>query len=79
METKETLIEKQKIDCNCNDCRFMIRDFEKMKSFDHLHVGQEKASHRCNYGKCIKFNKSVSFIPNICQIHTQDCFEHRRS
>jgi len=75
---KESIIELQKIDCNCNDCKFMIRDFAKMKSFDSLHKGQEKASHRINYGNCEKFNKEVSFIPNICQIETQNCFQHRR-
>lgn len=31
-----------------------------------------------NYGNCKKYHKSVSFIPNICQIETQDCFENRR-
>ncbi len=31
-----------------------------------------------NYGKCLKFNKDVSFIPNTCQLNTQECFEHRR-
>ena len=25
-----------------------------------------------------KFNKDVSFIPEACQIETQDCFKHRR-
>ena len=29
------------------------------------------------YGNCKKFKKPVSFIPYICQIDTQDCFEHR--
>lgn len=31
-----------------------------------------------HYGGCDKFNKDVSFIPNICQLETQECFEHRR-
>ena len=31
-----------------------------------------------NYGKCYKFNKEVSFIPNTLQLDTQDCFTHRR-
>jgi len=26
--TKESLIELQKIDCNCNDCKWMVRDVE---------------------------------------------------
>ncbi len=72
------MIELQKIDCNCNDCIFMIRDFEKFKSWDKLYAGQEKASHRIHYGKCSKFNKDVSFIPNTLQLDTQECFKHRR-
>lgn len=32
-----------------------------------------------NYGDCDKLNKAVSFIPNICQIETQECFENRRN
>lgn len=31
-----------------------------------------------NFGHCEKLNKDVSFIPNTCQIETQDCFKHRR-
>lgn len=75
---KEGIYLLQEIDCNCNDCVFMVRDIEKRKSFDHLHVGEENASHRVNYGDCTKLKKSVSFIPNTCQIETQNCFEHRR-
>jgi hypothetical protein len=30
------------------------------------------------YGKCLKFNKPVSFMPVTCQIETQQCFVHRR-
>lgn len=31
-----------------------------------------------NYGKCLKFDKPVTFIPNVCQLDTQECFKHRR-
>jgi hypothetical protein len=75
---KESIFELQKIDCNCNDCKFMNRDFEKLKSFNHIYEGREKASYRINYGKCNKLDKDVSFIPNHCQIETQNCFIHRR-
>lgn len=75
---KESIIELQKIDCNCNDCKFMVRDIEKFKSFDHLYSNEKRASYRINYGDCTKFNKPVSFIPGNCQIETQSCFEHRR-
>ena len=71
-------IELQNIDCNCNNCKHMVRDIEKFKSFDTLYKGMEKASHRLNYGNCTKFNKGVSFIPETCQIETQQCFENRK-
>src|ERR1035437_6280190 len=29
------------------------------------------------YGNCNKFQKPVSFIPNVCQLETQECFQHR--
>lgn len=31
-----------------------------------------------NYGKCVKFNKQVSFLSMTCQLETQHCFEHRK-
>jgi hypothetical protein len=40
---------------------------------------QHDTSGLISYGKCIKFNKGVSFIPNVCQIETQQCFEHRNN
>ncbi len=80
--TKESIIELQKIDCNCNDCKHLVRDFEKYKSFDGLYTNEKgqvtNPSHRVNYGNCLKLNKAVSFIPNNCQLETQGCFEHRR-
>ncbi len=72
------LIELQKIDCNCNDCKFMKRDFEEFHKWDELYKGREKCSYRIHYGDCKKFDKKVSFIPNICQLETQECFIHRR-
>lgn len=32
-----------------------------------------------HYGNCTKFSKPVCFIPNVCQIETQNCFEHRKA
>ena len=77
---KESIIALQKIDCNCNDCKFMTRDFEKKKFWDEseLHKNSKNASHRIHYGDCTHFNKKVSFIPNVCQLDTQKCFAHRR-
>lgn len=71
--------ELQELDCNCNDCLFMVRDLEKFRSYDHVYPGQEKASYRINYGQCTKLDKPVTFIPGNCQIETQSCFKHRKS
>lgn len=61
----------------------MIRNFDKYKSFDSLYTNEREQvttpSHRINYGQCQKFGKPVSFIPNVCQIETQNCFEHRKA
>lgn len=100
---KESIIELQKIDCNCNDCKFMVRDFEKYQKSLEFHEReskryfeivkaklppeeQEKAKFQfnrneamINFGNCTKLNKQVSFIPNTCQLETQECFEHRRN
>jgi hypothetical protein len=69
----------QKIDCNCNDCKFMVRDMEKFNKWKKWQIdqGYDKFS-RINYGRCTKLNKDVSFIPNVCQIETQECFVHRK-
>lgn len=87
---KESLYELQKIDCNCNDCKFMLRDIEKFKKIKKQTIERQKKEHKGNkpfqfkggamvgYGNCTKFNKEVSFIPNVCQIETQNCFEHRK-
>ncbi len=70
-------IELQLIDCNCNDCKFMVRDLEMLnkhkKTFDGTGIMD-----KLNFGMCTKFNKSVTFIPNTCQLETQQCFEHRK-
>lgn len=68
--TKESIYELQKIDCNCNDCKFMQRDMSRPPA-----KGQ---SAKISYGTCSKFDKPVSFIPAVCQIDTQDCFIHRK-
>lgn len=117
---KDSIIELQKIDCNCNDCKFLERDIERFKKSlddhyrwqldyfntvkrnlykkadywkrrgfiekcddieqeaDNLKFQFNKKEALINYGECLKFNKDVSFIPNVLQIDTQECFEHRR-
>ena len=110
----------QLIDCNCNDCRHMVRDFDRLEQAKSQHCEWQlnlfnstkrnlinKADDWINknepdkakqimkqvekmkfvfeydspiaYGNCSKLNKPVTFIPNVCQIETQECFEHRKS
>jgi hypothetical protein len=118
--TKESIMALQKIDCNCNDCKFMERDLERYEisknlhykwQLDYFNTYKEKLIEKAkwykqnnnlemfvmlnneskkltfqfnnkeasiNYGNCIKLNKPVSFIPNTCQLDTQDCFKHRK-
>lgn len=118
--TKESIYELQKIDCNCNDCAFMVRDFDTYNHYLELHQTwqftsfelkkkkliekseqwAEKGNYEIatelfteaeglkfvfdrsaaaiNYGTCSKFGKPVSFIPNVCQLETQQCFLHRK-
>lgn len=68
--TKESIYELQKIDCNCNDCGYLVRDLNRRPD-------KGKPS-PINYGNCNKFNKPVTFIPATCQIDTQNCFIHRK-
>lgn len=78
---KESIFELQKIDCNCNDCIFMVRDFETKQKWDdtELHENQKNASFRIHYGKCTELNKEVSFIPNTISLDNQNCFKHRKN
>jgi hypothetical protein len=70
-------IELQLIDCNCNDCKFMVRDLERLNRHKQSFAGTGLMD-KLSFGNCTKFSKSVSFIPNVCQLETQHCFEHRK-
>lgn len=75
---KESRYELQKIDCNCNDCRFMARNLNKLERHKATYEGTGLMD-RLAYGYCQRYNKPVTFIPETCQLETQHCFEHRRS
>lgn len=89
---KESIIELQKIDCNCNDCKFMVRDIEKFKEWQEKRMKQQLDEHNrrksgkqfqyerssIQYGSCTKFGKEITFIPNHCQPENQLCFQHRK-
>jgi hypothetical protein len=74
---KESIYLLQLIDCNCNNCKFMVRDFAKLEKHKKSYEGTGLMD-RLSFGDCTKFNKPVSFIPETCQLETQECFEHRR-
>ena len=130
MDTQSTYL-LQLIDCNCNDCKYMVRDFDRLEQAKSQHcewqlnlfnstksnlikkaddwlrrneIEKNKEKQILNvdkakqimkqvekmkfvfeydspiaYGNCSKLNKPVTFIPNVCQIETQECFEHRKS
>lgn len=70
-------VELQNIDCNCNDCKHMIRDFYKLESHKKSYEGTGLMD-RLAFGICTKLEKDVSFIPGVLQLETQECFEHRK-
>lgn len=112
MVTKESIYELQKIDCNCNDCKHLVRNlyrqeiqnqFHRNLQWDEYSREREKelseayifrdctvlnklikqvfkpTKPNMSYGNCKRFDfKEVSFIPNTCQLDTQQCFEHRK-
>ena len=67
----------QLVDCNCNDCKFMVRDTERLNKHKQHYAGTGLMD-GLQFGNCQKFDKPVSFIPNTCQLDTQGCFKHRR-
>ncbi len=123
-------VELQNIDCNCNNCKYMVRDFNKFeqskkdrdrwqlstfvntrtkfirdsqesimraqkekepekkkqlfkKGYNLLKIAKAMKysfnnDSKINYGDCEKLNKKVSFIPDILQIETQECFKNRK-
>jgi hypothetical protein len=67
----------QLIDCNCNDCIFMKRDFEQLTKHKASYKGTGLMDN-LNFGHCNKLNKKVTFSPGTLQLDTQHCFKHRR-
>lgn len=58
-----------------------LKEFERKKKIGEIRLDTQFQFNKSNllqYGICEKFKKQVSFIPNVCQIETQDCFIHRR-
>lgn len=73
---KESIYELQKIDCNCNNCGYFVRDIEKTKL---LNNNEQIVACKIHYGHCDRLNKDVGEIANIALLHTQNCFTHRKA
>jgi hypothetical protein len=43
---QESIIELQKIDCNCNDCGYLLRDIYKKKHQDKIHESWHLADYK---------------------------------
>jgi hypothetical protein len=72
---KDSIYELQKIDCNCNNCGYFVRDIP----LTALHNTNEHiVACKIHYGTCSKFDKPVAEIANIALLHTQNCFTHRK-
>ena len=72
---KESIYELQKIDCNCNNCGYFVRDIPKTQL---MNTNPQIVANKIHYGECSKFGKEVKEIANICLLHTQNCFIHRK-
>lgn len=74
--TKNNLIKKSKY------WRGIKGDLEKWNDLlmeaESMKFQFNRNSAMINFGECDKFNKQVTFIPNICSMDNQDCFEHRK-
>ena len=72
---KESIYLLQKIDCNCNNCYHFQRDIKKTK---RLNNNSKIKTNKIHYGFCVKFEKDVAEIANICLPQNQQCFLHRK-
>lgn len=57
--------EKEKAKLLLGEARKMVFQFDESDCAIH-------------FGSCSKFKKEVTFIPNILQLETQQCFKHRK-
>jgi len=65
----ERVLELRLLDCNCVECVYYSDDSEKNKN--HLIFNPENI---LQSGYCSLFKSSVTVIPNILQLDTQDCY-----
>ena len=68
----------QCLDCNCNDCISFVRDIKRTEEQNLHSKGKVPQSGKVHYGQCTKFDKEVFEMANVCLLHTQKCFVHRK-
>jgi ribosomal protein L22 len=61
-------IEKGKVD----EARAILREVRKVR------YQFSKKPLSLQYGNCLKTGEAINFIPNTCQLDTQECFVHRK-
>lgn len=73
---------KQKLINKANEHKDRHYDLEMwdklLTEAENMKFQFDKSTAKINYGKCTKFDKDVSFIPNFCMPENQDCFMHRK-
>jgi len=71
IESAQSLICNSLDDASKRSAKGLLQKSYKM-------IFQFDRSNLINYGHCLKFDKPVSFLPQVCQIETQHCFVHRK-
>lgn len=73
---------RDRLIAKANDYRLKKGDLEMWDKLllqaEKMRFQFDKKTASINYGSCSKLSKEVSFIPNQCQLDTQDCFKHRK-
>lgn len=73
---------RNKVIEKANFWKYKKNDLEKYSDIameaDRMKFQFDKSAAMINFGTCTKLNKEVQFIPNTCQLDTQECFKHRK-
>lgn len=75
---KESILERQLIDTNCNDCAFMVRDKNTLNKHQESYKGTGLIDN-LQFGECMLCHTRVTFSPNTMQIENAGCFQHRKN
>lgn len=77
---KQNLVEKVNWWNNPNNYKYSPKKATALtKEILKLKFQFNKKEATINYGFCIKLTKDVSFLPNVCQLDTQECFKNRKT